>query len=309
MKSGGLALLALLGLAAAAEAQGDLDVGRKAFNRCASCHSVPDPRLAWDRVWIEMAQNSVCAAPAPSATPLDDRRALVAFMGSDTTPRPARVDADSAVTAEKGTVVANIEEGYLLLVPKDREMVKEKSKEKGGKEIEYPKDLSAGVRLVWKRDERTRGRPVTEGEYRVRRYVISREDPKTGEWAVWATGEGRAVSVKAGQETKITLDPDVKFETQAVRKGTKVTIGGAFRGDRDMGLTVLKNHRRLEVSWKVMDGKQDVAAGGCAYGAEGLFAGTWDLPPTQRLGSGVAKYFFEMAMFKLKGDAREAPIR
>ena len=307
MKSSGLALLALLGLAAA-EAQGDPEAGRKAFNRCASCHSVPDPRLRWDAAWIDLVSTSPCAAPAPGASPLDDRRALLAFLVSESAPRLARVDAETPVTADKGTVVANIEEGYLLLVPKDREMIREKGKEKG-KDIEYPKDLAAGFRIVWKKDERERGRPVPEGEYRVRRYVISRDDPKTGEWTLWATGEGRAISVKAGQETKVTLDVDVKFETQAARKGTKVTIGGAFKGDRDMGLTILRNKRRLEISWKVLDGKQDLAAGGCAYGAEGLFAGTWDLQPAQRLGSGVAKYFFELAMFKLKGDPREAPIR
>lgn len=293
--SSSLALLLL-----AARAQGDVEAGRKAFEqRCASCHSVPDPRLRWDRPWIDQVPATLCGAPAPAPAAVDDRRAIAAFLGSDTTPRPARVDADTPVTAEKGTLVANIEEGYLLLLPKGLEKPKK----------DAPRDLSVGLRLLWKKDDKTRGRAVPEGVYQVRRYVASREDPKTGEWTLLGTGEGRSVSVKAGQETKVTLDLDVKFEAQAVRKGTKVSIGGAFKGDRDMGLTVLRNMRRLEVSWKVMDGKQDVAAGGCTYGAEGVFAGILDLLPAQRLGSGVAKYFFEMAMFKLKGDAREAPIR
>ena len=271
-------------------AQGDVEAGRKAFDRCASCHAVPDARLRWDQTWFGLVQGSACAGP------VEERRALVAFLGSDTAPRPARVDAETAIGPDKGTVVANIEEGYLHLAPKQEKPRKNE-----------PIEILTGYRLAWKKDEKERRRPVPAGTYYVRRYVASRDDPKTGEWTIMATGVGRAVEVKAGQETKVTLDLDVTFEAQPGRKGAKAVIGGRFTGDREMGLSVFKNNRRLEVGWKVMDGKQDVAAGGCAYGAEGGFAGTFDLSPGQRIGT--ARYYFDLAMFKLKGDPREGPLK
>ncbi len=300
MKRNVLAVLALLGAAETARAQADLEAGKKAFNRCASCHPAPDLRLRWDQLWYALVPGSVCAAPAPGpgVSPLDDRRPLLAYLAAESTPRPARVDAESPITPDLGTVTANIEEGYLHLAPKQEKPKKNQ-----------PTELLTGYRLVWKKDEKERRRPLPEGVYFVRRYAVSREDAKTGEWTILATGEGRSVSVKAGEETKVTLDLDVTFESRPSLKGTKITVGGLFKGDRDMGLSVFRNGRRLEVGWKVFDGKQDLAAGGCAYGAEGVFSGVLDLQAGQRIGAAVAKYHIDLVAFRLKGNSRETPIR
>ncbi len=295
-----LAAMAMLAL----PAQGDVEAGRKAFDRCASCHALPDFRLRWDQIWYGLLPNSPCAAPVPppgakpGTPPVDDRASLMAFIAAETSPRPTRVEAETPITLDQGTVSCNIEEGYLLLAPKPEKPKKNE-----------PMQVLTGYRLVWKRDEKELRRPVPEGRYTVRRYVASRDDPKTGEWTIMATGMGRAVEVKAGQETKVRLDLDVAFEARPGRKGAKVIVGGIFKGDRDMGVSIFKNNRRLEISWKVMDGKQDLAAGGCTYAAEGAFAGTLDLQAGQRFGAGMAKYFFDLAMFKLKGDPRERAIR
>lgn len=302
MKTKALATLAFLAAASVAQAQGDLDAGRKAFERCAACHAVPDFRLRWDKAWYDRIPSSPCAAPPPppkgKEPPPDDRRALLAYLGAETTPRPGRVDAETLITPDQGTVSVNFEEGYILLVPRKEEREKDKVKE-----------MATGVRLVWKKDEKERRRPIPQGSYQVRRYAISRDDPKTGEWTICATGEGRIVNVKGGEELKLVLDTDLSFSSMPSRAVNKLLVGGVFRGDRKMGATVLKNNRLLEVAWKVYEGKQELAAGGCTYQAEGVFLGTLDLLPTQRVGAGQAKYFFDISMFKVKGDPREVPFR
>jgi hypothetical protein len=303
MKKHALAALFVLAAGAVAWAQGDLEAGRKLFERCAACHAVPDSRLRWDKSWYDRVVSSPCAAPAPpkgkEPPPLDDRRPLLAFLGAESTPRPARVDFETPITPDLGTVSPNFEEGYVLLVPR-KEDAREKDK---------VKEMASGYRLVWKKDEKERRRPIPGGSYQLRRYVVSKDDPKTGEWTVCATGEGRIVNVKGGEELKLSLDLDVSFSALPAMKGTKVTVGGTFRGDRKMGVTILKNNKLLEVAWKVYEGKQELAAGGCAYGAEGVFAGVLDLLPTQRLGAGQAKYYFDISMYKVKGDPREASFR
>lgn len=159
---------------------------------------------------------------------LAKRTAIIDYLKSLESPKPA-------VAKDAGRVSANFETGYVVLVPEG-------------------KANCDGIRLTYTKTDRTR--EIAAGKYTVRRYVI-----ENGEWAVWATGAGRAVTVKAGETTKLELDLDVQLKMTVMKHGKKTQIGGSFSGDSGMGLSLLKGDARVVVKWEVAED-----TGECAYG-------------------------------------------
>lgn len=171
---------------------------------------------------------------------LAQRKALIEWLSSLEAPQIKRVDETARAADGCGTVTSNIEEGYVTLVPEGRPMAE-------------------GTRLVFTKEAKKL--PVSAGNYRVRRYVVDK-----GDWEIWATGNGRAVEVTAGAETKLTLDLDVKLKYGPMVKGAKVTLCGSFNGDSGMGLSLVHGDARIVVGWKVTQSGKELGSGECAYG-------------------------------------------
>lgn len=172
----------------------------------------------------------------------------MAYLLSKETPRAAKVDARSApASAASGTVAASFEAGLALLVPKDQPSEK-------------------GFRLVWAKGDASKARAVPAGTYQLRRYVITKSDEGGATWHAMATGNGREVVVREGQETLLDLKPEVRLKTNIRVKGRGVMSGGGFLGDGQMGLSLVKGQRRIVVRWKVLAGEKAVAEGSCDYG-------------------------------------------
>jgi hypothetical protein len=160
---------------------------------------------------------------------------------------PARVDAAAPATPGGGTVTANVEEGYVVLVPTG-------------------KDAGLGVRLVWTKNDAQRARPVPAGAYQVRGYAVVRQDAQGTRWTVHASGLGRTVTVQRGQETKLELDLAVTLNVKPFVMQGKPAIGGTLRGDSDMGLTLCRGAERITIGWKALAGGKEIASGNCNFG-------------------------------------------
>lgn len=123
-----------------------------------------------------------------------------------------------------------------------------------------------GIRLSWKSGESGARRSVGPGRYQIRRYVVVRRDERGVEWNLWAAGPGRAVEVKANQETRIDLDLDVTLKSMLRRNGSRVGVGGAFSGDSGMGLSLVKDKARIDPKWEIASGGTVLGSGVAPYG-------------------------------------------
>ena len=168
-------------------------------------------------------------------------------MLSPEMPRLPRVEAGAKAPENSGTVTVNFDDGYLLLAP-----------EGSGREH--------GTRLVWKRGEKETPRPLAPGRYLLYRYVVSRLDDQKVEWTLNASGKQKIIEVKPGEETRVNLDLSVTLAAKLVLKKGRVVIGGAFRGDGGMPLTVIRGERRIPAAWAVLIGGREVASGEAPYG-------------------------------------------
>ena len=139
----------------------------------------------------------------------------------------------------QGRLTAPFERGHALLVPKDQ-------------------PLEKGRRYVFAKNAAL---PIPAGEYVVRRYVIEIDS----EWAIWATGTGKALTVKAGEDVKLPVATDVTLKTHIMNRRGKVQLGGAFGAD-GMGVSVLRGRERIGVKWRVTAGARELGAGACDYG-------------------------------------------
>lgn len=178
---------------------------------------------------------------------LQQRKDIIAFLGSKGAPQLSRVDGGSKAPEGAGRVSVNFDEGYVVLVRKGE-------------------DNLDGARLVWAKDDKELKRPLAAGEYQVRRYVVTRKDEKGVLWHLWADGQGRSVVVKAGAETQVELDLDVTFKNQTQVSNGKVAAGGGFSGDSGMGLSLVKGDGRVTPRWRLVAAGKDLASGDCAYG-------------------------------------------
>ncbi len=117
-----------------------------------------------------------------------------------------------------GTVAVPFERGSVHLVPLD------------GK--------GEAVRLVWKQGDKTRGRPVAAGTYRLANYQIEREVGGKG-WLASATSpSGPEVTVRAGEETTIAISQRVKIEWNAHLEYGLYGLSFDFLGHEGMSLSI-----------------------------------------------------------------------
>lgn len=171
---------------------------------------------------------------------LATRKALIEYLKSDRAKKLPKVDGKTPVATGSAGFTANLEDGYVLVVPK------------GGK-------LAEGTRVVFTKGD-TSPRSLPKGEYTVRRIVVNRTDDKGAAWSLWATGAGREFSVGMSGG-KIELDLDVTFKANIKRGPKGVMAGGSFSADSGMGASVVKEKARIQPKWSA--GSE---SGDCAYG-------------------------------------------
>lgn len=175
------------------------------------------------------------------------RTSIVEYLKSREFKTLKQATATAEAPEGSGLVTSNVDEGQIVLVPRGRR-------------------LADGIRVVWSKDETLRERALPAGDYVVRHYNAQRRDDDGRVWAVRATGQGRAVTVRSGERVAIELDLDVTFTSSSGAKPAGVMVGGSFAGDSGMGLSLMKGTRRIDPAWKVLDGDRELASGTAAYG-------------------------------------------
>ncbi|MBI4605248.1 MAG: hypothetical protein HY721_25070 [Planctomycetes bacterium] len=133
-------------------------------------------------------------------------------------------------------------------------------------------------RLKWPAGERDLRRALPAGTYEVRGYRVVRRDAMGERWFISCTaGHGvyREIAVKAGEETKVRIDPAVRVSASANARGGERKVGLAIQGEprpglpkeRRIGLSVYRGSERIPIEYRVLDSQDAVVAkGALKYG-------------------------------------------
>ena len=161
-----------------------------------------------------------------------------------------RVDAPSE-SKDQGSVVTTLETGSILLAPVKK---------------------GEPIRLVWKEGDKGQSRPVPPGTWRVAHYAIE----KTHQGALWILSgsgpNGPTVTVTAGRESKIEIDPRVHQEFTTLSAGERLTMALNLKGEHSMGLSILDASRdgidrRVPVTYALLDANgKELSTGAMTYG-------------------------------------------
>ena len=114
------------------------------------------------------------------------------------------------------------------------------------------KDSAPGpVRLVFsKKDEAL---PLPPGVYRVKNYTIETTHEGTY-WALSGSGmHGKVVRIRRGKASTLEIDSHVRLNVVASRTDEGVGCCAIVQGDGDMGLTVIRDTKRVPISFEVRD--------------------------------------------------------
>lgn len=162
------------------------------------------------------------------------RRDLIAFARSGADP-VQRIDGATKSPEGCGTLTSDVARGSVLLVPR----------EEGA--------APGRVRVFWEAGDKSRGRPVPAGTYRVFNYVIEAE--KDGAfWCLSGSGpSGRTVEIAAGGETKLELDGQIHLSLDTRKSRAKLAVMLGITGDHGMGLSVIRGADRVPVSFELQD--------------------------------------------------------
>ncbi len=243
MKHAPLLVVALLAtLAASAAAQR----AAHAFNKCITCHGMPDPAVPGDRLWIDRIKTTACVVPpAPKSDSL--RRSLIAYLRGKKPERPTLVDRERPLESGEGTFVANLRRGSLLL---------------------YPERSGTPLRITWDGDKHGRARAVPAGRYRVRNYKVIKTDRAGVEWQLWSsTPNGHTVVVRPGERTFLHVDTRVHVTPCGrVTKRGDLRVGLMIQGHGKAGVTVVRAGERVPATYQVFDGERPIRDGRLDYG-------------------------------------------
>jgi len=104
--------------------------------------------------------------------------------------------------------------------------------------------------------------PVPEGRFLLRTVRVQREKDGVA-WFTSSTGPGgKPTRVRAGETTKVNLDPTVHFEAQAKRDKGELRLGFAIRGADGRGLSIYRDWKRVSIRYEVLDASGKALAGG-----------------------------------------------
>jgi len=176
-----------------------------------------------------------------------ERRGLIAYLSSDQVKPAARVDADSKPAAGSGAVTVAFEQGAVLLEPKE----------------------GAPLRLVWKKGDASKSRPVPAGSYVLKHYSIEAEH-KGETWVLSAAaaqhGHGLAIVIEEGKETKLPIEPKLQLKCGAKPKRGAVMVNSSLQGDHKMPATVARAGKLIEIKGKLKAGDREAGEASMRYG-------------------------------------------
>jgi len=124
------------------------------------------------------------------------------------------------------------------------------------------------VRVVWKSEQGKEVRTIAAGTYRVQHYAMTRRDRQDVEWQLWASGsKGRIVKIEEGADPlTLRLDPRIHLRTTARWADRGLRVGIAPTGDRGMGVTIMRDGKRIPAKYRVLGSEGITAKGAMAYG-------------------------------------------
>ena len=155
------------------------------------------------------------------------------------TDRPLVVGPQAERKAGEGTLEANLKEGEVFL--------------KKGAQV---------YRLTWASLDTVRARPLPAGDYTLTGYRIVR-----GTWHLSATGSDAKLKIREGKATALSLDDTLRVKVHARRKGQELSLGMGIRGDKNAGLSVYRDGKRIPIGYQLsFQGEQPPAAGTMNYG-------------------------------------------
>ena len=173
-----------------------------------------------------------------------ERRGLIAYLSSESAKPAARVDADSKPPAGSGTVTVAFDQGAVLLAPKE----------------------GAPLRLVWKKGDASKARPVPAGTYVIKHYSIEAEH-KGETWVLSAGGHhGRKIEIVEGKETKLPLEPKLQLTCGAKPKRGAFMVTTSLQGDNKMAATVARAGKLIELKAKLKAGDSEAGEARMRYG-------------------------------------------
>jgi len=149
--------------------------------------------------------------------------------------RPLLVKAKAVAKPEQGTLVSNLEEGEIFLKRDDQV-----------------------YRLVWTKEEKARGRVLQGGQYTLLGFRA-----RKGKWFLSAAGGRDKIQLKAGETTELVLDLSVRVAFKAQRKGDSVSLGMGILGDREKGVSIYREGKRIRIGYRFAPGG---ASGSMSYG-------------------------------------------
>lgn len=149
--------------------------------------------------------------------------------------RPLLIQPKAIAKPDQGTLISNLEEGEIFLRREDQV-----------------------YRVVWSKKEKARGRVLQEGQYTLLGFRAHK-----GKWLLSAAGGRDKVRLKAGETTELVLDLSVKIEFKAQRKRDSISLGMGILGDREKGVSLYREGRRIRIGYRFAPGG---ASGPMNYG-------------------------------------------
>lgn len=118
------------------------------------------------------------------------------------------------------------------------------------------------LRLRWPRSETAPRFALPAGTYQWISYRLVE-----GTWHVSATGELGAIEVQAGHVRQLEVGDAVRLALRAVPRRDGLQFQVRVAGEREAGLSVYRDGRRISLNWSLVDGHgEELGTGPLRYG-------------------------------------------
>lgn len=121
------------------------------------------------------------------------------------------------------------------------------------------------VRLSWEDETaRDRRRGLEPGRYELVGYRLLARDARGVPWHLSAGGQAiRELTLTAGTETRLALDPTIDLHASLAHEGPRVTV----QGESGAGLSIYRAGRRIPLRYRLRDRSgRELESGAFRYG-------------------------------------------
>lgn len=238
ISAGALALALLAGSRTGRADETERPDGQDIWRSCSTCHCVPDPRVPEDRDWLKLTETTTCISGAQD-TP-EARRALIAYLGAESTLRPLLIDEKHAPPKGSacGTIRLSATAGSVYLKA-------ERASVRAG--------CVPRIRLRWNGGAERAALKVPAGEYRVVSYSFYRTDEKGRRWiASGSSAEGCAqLSIKIKAEAELDLRPELQAHLDCKRGEDGLVFGFFMTNRHGQRMSLARDGKLVSPSWVV----------------------------------------------------------